>query len=75
MQGFNGFWKWLVTPRSATSGTTQAQSTVDEARFSEQVHRLYRSLEEANQRARFNSRGKPGRPLARAAGSGIVRPV
>jgi hypothetical protein len=75
MHGFNGFWKWLATPRSAPPGTTQARSNVDDTRFSEQVHRLYQSLEDANQRARFNSRGKPGRPLARAAGSGIVRPV
>jgi hypothetical protein len=81
MHGFNGFWKWLAMPRSATPGTTQAwlesapDSTADEARFGEQLRRLHRSLEEANQRARLNSRGKPGHRLARAAGSGIVRPA
>ncbi len=75
MQGFNGFWNWLATPRSAAPGTTQAGSSADDTRFSQQLRLLYQSLEEANQRARFNSRGKPGRPLVRAAGSGIVRPV
>jgi hypothetical protein len=90
MQGFIGLWKWLATPRSATVGTTQTwfesapdsnagsdtETVLDDARFSEQLCRLFQSLEEANQRARLNSRrAKPRHQLARAAGSGIVRPV
>jgi hypothetical protein len=77
MHGFNGFWKWLAMPRSATAGTTQAkaESNIDEAHFSEQLRRLRQSLEEINASARLNSRGKPRHQLARAASSGIVRPI
>ena len=54
---------------------SNTEADVNEARFGEQLCRLYQSVEEANQRARLNSRGNPGRQMARAAGSGIVRPV
>jgi hypothetical protein len=77
MQGFIGFWKWLATPRSANAGTTQAllEPNADEARFGEQLRRLYQSLEEANARERSNSRGNRPRQRAHAVGSEIVRPV
>jgi len=85
MHGFIGFWRWLATPRSATAGTTQswlesapesnAESNPGDARFGEQLRRLHQSLEEANARAELNSRGNPRHQMARAAGSGVVRPV
>jgi hypothetical protein len=77
MHGIIGFWKWLVTPRPVADSIieTNAESTVDDARFSEQLRRLYQSLEEVNARARLNSRGNSRRQRAQAVGSGIVRPA
>jgi hypothetical protein len=78
MHGFIGFWKWLAMPRSATAGTTQVwlESNMAEAHFGEQLRRLHQSVDEANERARLNSRWADRRhQLARAAGSGVVRPV
>jgi hypothetical protein len=49
---------------------------MDEARFGEQLRRLHQSLEEANERARLDSRWRDRRhQRARAVGSGVVRPV
>jgi hypothetical protein len=82
MHGIIGFWKWLATPRSTTPGTAQAwlkseaESSMDEAGFAEQLRRLHQSLEEANERAMLNSPWDNRRhQRARAVGSGIVRPV